>query len=451
MDRVVKKWLQQLNFRLHRWDRGRLLFRESVSRDMKTLYGKQSDRYLAEHDQKKVKLACLGIGVGLLLMILSFLGDLSGGELAADGTISRNGYEEASKDLQLQAQVDGETYDLQIEVEARRYTEQQLEEMTVDAADALERQILEENPSTDEVSTPLKLEDAMEGYPFTVEWSCSDYAVLHADGSIAAEQIPEEGLPVMLTAVLRYYDYEKIISFPVRVVQPELTAQEKLLRTLQQSVAVAEEEKRNEETMRLPKEADGKEIRWKEPVSFGATGFGLFGVLIGALLFWGMDRDVRSAVEKRGEELKRDYPGIVRKLSIYMASGWTLRLAWEQVVREYERHCASGREKAAYDEMTVTMREMESGMTEGEAYLRFGHRTGLQQYRKLATLMEQNLKKGSGSLVRLLSEEARLAMQERRHQARSRGEKMSSKLLVPMMIQLGIVMLMILLPAFLAM
>ena len=100
-----------------------------------------------------------------------------------------------------------------------------------------------------------------------------------------------------------------------------------------------------------------------------------------------------------------------------------------------------------YDEMILTYREIESGMGEARAYERFGERCGLRQYRKFSNLLAQNLKKGTRGLSALLEEEAENAFEERKSQARKYGEEAGTKLLLPMMLMFGIVVVIIIVPA----
>ena len=65
-------------------------------------------------------------------------------------------------------------------------------------------------------------------------------------------------------------------------------------------------------------------------------------------------------------------------------------------------------------------------------------------------MLTQNLKKGSKGLLELLEQESSEAFEERRRRARAEGEKAGTKLLLPMMLMLGVVFLLILVPAFLS-
>lgn len=129
-----------------------------------------------------------------------------------------------------------------------------------------------------------------------------------------------------------------------------------------------------------------------------------------------------------------------------------MRKALERIALDYQirRKTKSFRARPAYEELLYTWQEMESGISEGNAYEHLGARCQGTSYRALATLLTQNLKKGSKGLLELLEQESSEAFEERRRRARAEGEKAGTKLLLPMMLMLGVVFLLILVPAFLS-
>ena len=84
--------------------------------------------------------------------------------------------------------------------------------------------------------------------------------------------------------------------------------------------------------------------------------------------------------------------------------------------------------------MRYTCNEMQSGITEVEAYERFGKRCGISVYMKFGALLAQNLKKGTKGMADLL-----------------RNEEAGTKLLAPMFGMLAIVLIIVIVPAFLSM
>ncbi len=93
---------------------------------------------------------------------------------------------------------------------------------------------------------------------------------------------------------------------------------------------------------------------------------------------------------------------------------------------------------------------MKSGVPEAAAYERFGRRCGLPRYMKLGTLLSQNLKKGSKGLAGALEKESAVSLEERSAMARKLGEQAGTRLVFPMIIMLGIVLALMMLPAFLS-
>ena len=66
---------------------------------------------------------------------------------------------------------------------------------------------------------------------------------------------------------------------------------------------------------------------------------------------------------------------------------------------------------------------------------------------KLASLLGQNIKKGTKDISRMLEEEAKDAFELRKSMAKQKGEEAGTKLLIPMIIMLVIVMVIVMVPS----
>ena len=138
----------------------------------------------------------------------------------------------------------------------------------------------------------------------------------------------------------------------------------------------------------------------------------------------------------------------MHKLVLFAGAGMTIRGAFQRIAGEYEEKQQSRNgQSAAYEEVMYLCRELNSGVSEGLAYEHFGKRTGLQEYIRFTTLLAQNLKRGNSTLMDRLREEADKAAQERLQQSRRLGEEAGTKLLIPMVLMLAVVMAMIMIPA----
>ena len=74
---------------------------------------------------------------------------------------------------------------------------------------------------------------------------------------------------------------------------------------------------------------------------------------------------------------------------------------------------------------------------------------GFRSIGKFAVMLSQNLRKGTKGLAELLQREAAGAFEERKAAARKLGEETSTRLLGPMFLMLGVVLMIIVVPAFL--
>lgn len=173
------------------------------------------------------------------------------------------------------------------------------------------------------------------------------------------------------------------------------------------------------------------------------------GMVVAVSIYIMSDRDLHAKAEKKRYKMKCAYPDIVHKLVLYMGAGMTTRGALQKITQEYQ-----GREKGtknmspAYVELQYACRELAAGMSEAVVYERLGERIGLQEYIRLCTLLSQNLRRGNGAILERLREEVLKASAERIHRGRRLGEEAVTKLLLPMVMMLLVVMLMIMIPAF---
>ena len=160
----------------------------------------------------------------------------------------------------------------------------------------------------------------------------------------------------------------------------------------------------------------------------------------------------RQKEELRKKEMQRDYPDVLDKLVLFLQAGFSIRKAMEKLAIDYQRNRQKYhmKERAAYEEIVKTCREMEGGVYEADAYERMGKRCKISQYKILSVLLVQNLRKGNQNILELLEREAASAGEERKREARVRGEEASVKLLLPMIMQLMVVLVILMVPAFLS-
>lgn len=230
---------------------------------------------------------------------------------------------------------------------------------------------------------------------------------------------------------------------------PRMTEQEIRQRELLEAVARYNQEKDDPDYYYLPAQWDGRALQWESmPDTSGALLAGLCLAAALALLIV-KSREEQNLLLKRYDQLLMDYPGLIMKFTLLVQAGMTVRKAYQKIAADYRKK-RPGKERYAYEEVLAACYEMDSGVSEAEAYRRFGERCGQVKYKTFATLLIQNLQKGSRHLSDMLEKESMEAWDERKRKARVLGEAAATKLLVPMVLMLLVVMTIIMVPAFLS-
>ena len=229
-------------------------------------------------------------------------------------------------------------------------------------------------------------------------------------------------------------------------------------REIEDAVASYNREKADPDYYYLPDELSGKACTWNRPKDkSGRLLAGLF--LAGGLAVMILSgRELQKQELLRHEQMLLDYPPIIMKFTLLIQAGMSVRRTFQKIASDYQAECRkTDSEKHtkhtvrhAYEEIVIVCNELDSGVSEAEAYRHFGERCGQIKYRTFSTLLVQNLQKGSRSLTDILERESAAAWEERKRKARISGETASTKLLFPMILMLLVVMAVIMVPAFTA-
>lgn len=397
---------------------------------------------------RQYSLVLLVILAGNLLALCMMLGEKTAGVLQEGGYIERKTYGQGNLEVTLSAQIEGEApEEISYTVAERKYTVEEITRIFQEAAPILGMEILGDNESLENVTGNLNLITYMEGYPFQITWESDNYSLVQTDGSVRNEDL-EEAVIVMLTACFWYEEQEFEEMFPIRIQPVVLTEREQLTQKIKSSLEEWDRESRTEENLVLPNRIGFQNVIWKEVMQDKSGYLFLMLCVVAFFLFYSGEKEVERNMEERNRELLQDYPEIIHKLTLYMGAGMTIRNAFGKMGDDYGKQKASGKKRYIYEEIVLLCHELHSGIAEPEAYTHLGKRCGLQPYRKLSTLLAQNLRKGSSDLLLKMRQEASAAFEERKNRAKKAGEEAGTKLLLPMMMMLCIVMVLIMIPAY---
>lgn len=370
--------------------------------------------------------------------------------------IERNDYGEGIRKEELNLEIEGEeNQTVVLEISPRAFSDEEIEALFSEAMDVLEKEMLDENESLEYVTENLNLSHELEGYPFVVSWQFSRYDVVDMAGKLQQDKLKEidperEGVPVTVTAVLRYEEKEAVYRRDLVLFSPEEEKQS-LSEDVLEAVSQMNSQLREESYITLPNTVSGRKIVWKKEQKSNAVVLLVLGIVISVLLLFLEQQEKKEEKKKKQEQMLFDYSEIVSQFIILMGAGMTAKNVWKKMVEDYRKQkMYSGRIRWAYEEMETTWMEMQNGVPELECYEHFAKRCDLLPYIKLGALLAQNLKKGTKGLWMQLEMEAHRAMNDRKNQIKKLGEEAGTKLLIPMLLMLVVVLLIVIVPAFLS-
>lgn len=403
--------------------------------------------------QWKAQLLC--VLAGALLFFLSAAYMQPDGNLQHGRFLKRQFYGGETQSYRIHVEgLFSEPLSIDVPVSPRSYKEDEIQSVFEECMNKLSLQILGENASAAEIRSDLTLPSFMEEYGLYISWTSSDPELLGVYGNLHNENLK---LPQELSLTAHLYDaggkFEADYELPLTVHPRSLSPAEERKEDFLQFLRQADEEQAFSENLALPSEYQGSRLSYRENTEQSSWIFLVLGVLSAVLLFL-RDRQNEGKNEKlRQRQMLLDYPEIVSKLMVFIGAGMTIRLAWANIVQDYE----SDREKQqtperhhAYEAMAQALAKLKTGANEGKVYHEFGRDCKLRQYMKLSGILEQNRKNGIANIRHILSAEMEQAWEERKNLARRLGEEAGTKLLGPLFIMLLIVMVMIIVPAMLS-
>ena len=341
--------------------------------------------------------------------------------------LERNPYGEGAYEETLQVELEGKQEEIQIYVEEQKYTEADKKRYLKEAEKELNTWFQRVCGDKGEIRQSLSFPDKLEQNPVTLSWSTSQPQILDWEGVLGTGVAPK-GEMVDLMCTITLEEEMKIWQKEVRVYPPRRTEKEALQEEIQVRAEKLSEE--NSKKMYLPETYQGEAVHYRRTA--GNTGYlvCVLSVLLGFGIFPLKKERERQKEELRKKEMQRDYPDVLDKLVLFLQAGFSIRKAMEKLAIDYQRNRQKYhmKERAAYEEIVKTCREMEGGVYEADAYERMGKRCKISQYKILSVLLVQNLRKGNQNILELLEREAASAGEERKREARVRGEAASGKL-----------------------
>ena len=166
-------------------------------------------------------------------------------------------------------------------------------------------------------------------------------------------------------------------------------------------------------------------------------------VIASAAVWLDQADEMKKKLQKRSEACLDEFPSVISKLALLVSSGMILYQAWSTV--------AESREGPIYDLMRRSCQDVSNGMSETDAYYRFGILSDTQDIRKFSSMLVQSLEKGGGELTGFLMQQSKELWSQKRQRMLQKGDEAAAKLLIPTSLMLVGIMLIILSAVFMSM
>ncbi len=393
----------------------------------------------------RINLALLMITVFAILGLIMSIGTvLSDKEISS---IIRPVNGEGVKDISIIAKSEKESEKIDLEIKEREYTFEEALEIIDKEFDEFIIKFLDKNSSLGEVTEPLNLISNLGEYNnIDITYNILDKDIIGMDGQILYENIPNEGISAQIDVTFKISGYELVKELMLGVYPRRLDNTEQLKQVI--SKEINENNDIHNDKVILPEEINGDKMIYSYPKEDTNYIFLILLVIcISVLIIFG-NKELDNKLKNREEEMENDFSEIVSKLTLLYTAGLSINKAFERIIIDYQKRQKENKKiRFAYEEIRLTMVNINNGMSESIAYSEWGRRCGIHSYVKFGLLLKQNLQRGSSDLRYLLEEEAVSAYENKKAGVRKKGEEAGTKLLFPMVMMLLIVMIIIIFPA----
>ncbi len=406
--------------------------------------GKDVGRLTEAFYQRKQKLVGVvllaGLGLSLILLILGN----TGSRISGEGVIEREGY--GGSEIEISATARSERFgkvDVDIGIDQRIYSREETEALFDSAEIWLEQVMPGQNEGLGCVREDMVFPSSYEGTRVTIEYTSSNFGLINGSGEVKNTELEKEE-KVVITAEFSYEDAVRKREYEITVYPPLLTQTERFQQELIKLLVQENEAQKENEVFQLPEKVGDEAVTFEEKKDNRFVGIMALTVLCAVCLYKGMDRDLDKLYEKRKQRLLFAYPEFVSKLALFTGAGMSVTGAVRRIYAKMD----AKESDPLYEELGIFIRELDNGRPEEDALADLGNRNGLLQYRKFCTLLSTNMKKGSVNLREMLEQEAEDAFTKHQSRIRKLGEEAGTKLLLPMVMMLAVVMVIIMVPAF---
>lgn len=151
------------------------------------------------------------------------------------GKLRRNEPGEGERQQELEAKIGGETYDVEISIEERNYTEKEARQYLEKAKKEIDSSFPGKNKSINRIERPVMMNDSYQDGAVSAEWSLDRYDILDMEGRFVTAKIAPAGEIVTAAVLLTCGNIQEEYTFCFHVYTPIQSKKEKIETELQEA------------------------------------------------------------------------------------------------------------------------------------------------------------------------------------------------------------------------
>ena len=241
---------------------------------------------------------------------------------------------------------------------------------------------------------------------------------------------------------------------PIRVVSKKLSPIESFKIAFKKEVEDSDKKTIDKDTIILPKIVQDFRVIYKDRKDITFLLMPIIGILTAILLEAKDKEEEKEKIKRRIRLLELDFAQIISKILLYVSSGMTIRNSMIRLAENYQKsfkNDVNKEKRVAYEELVVVKNKLASGYSEIGAYEEMAKNINMRTYTRFLNIIIQSIKNGNKDLKNILNMEVQDALYERKQNAKKLGEEAATKLVLPLMLMLSVIMVVIMVPAFMGM
>ena len=346
-------------------------------------------------------------------------------------------------------QVDGQDYPVTLPLTKPKRTQKEAMDLLAKTEHLIikEQCFLGKNKTATAVTSNLQFEETYMKGQVQCTWSSSPSGYVSEDGSIQQLRLWSEDLEeqkVDLTIRLTCDSVEKMICESIVIRKVVAQSEEEMATFVNSWIKNRQLEAPSNSQIKLPDEIQGKKVQWKSANNRNAWVLILLGIIACIGLVLSDQRTRTRKNQKIKEQYQAHFPGFVQELSVLLSAGMSVRGCFSLIG---ETMCKQQKQYFLGVQILEMVQSIQKGENEIRVYQNFSQKVDIMEYRRLMSLIIQNICKGTYQMSERLGQIAQESYVEQLRQVKIRGEKVSTKLLLPMGLLLVMILLVVIVPA----